>query len=223
MSVILDFSQFDAVLRAYVARCPHTLDAIVNKKMYYILRAAWEGTPKAERSTIEQALNVVAYKISRSRKTGKSKRGTAMVGKGSRVYALVNARRRKAGLKGLHGKDMEKAARKLVGARLRASGTLRRGWLLALRTFSAAAKESMVNAQDGRQPTGRGRASAAQPGWDPSASSVYEVNIESRHEARIDPRVEAAVADAFEREQASMKEYIERKIQEEIQRAGAGP
>jgi hypothetical protein len=213
---------FDAVFREYIARCPHTLDEIVNKKMYFILRAAWEGTPQVQRSTIEQNLSIDAYKIRKSRKTGKFSRGAAVHGSGSVVFRIINARRKRAGLKGLYGKDMAKAVRRLTGARLRAAGTLRRGWLRSLLTFAAKAKEAMVSASDGKMPAGRGAPVAAEPGWAPIAATSYEVNIESTKDARIDPRVEQALAAAFAREQASMQDYIERKIQEEIDRLGAG-
>ena len=222
MSVEFDMTKFDEVLRAYMARCPHTFDEIINKKMYFILRGAWQGTPKVERSTVEQNLNIVGYKIRKSRKTGKFSRGAAVLGKGSMIFRIINARRKRAGLKGLYGTDMAKAAGRLRGARLRAIGTLRRGWLRSLLTFASRAQESMVAAQDGRLPAGRGNPIPAVPGWNAIATTTYEVNIDSTKNAKIDPRVEQALASAFEEEARSMQTYIERKIQEEIVKAGAG-
>ena len=213
-----DMSKFEAGLRQYVARFPGgVLEDILNKKMYFILRGAWERTPQVKRPKIEQDLNVIAYKVRRSRKTGKLSRGRAVHGKASIAPVLVNARRKKAGLKGLYGKEMEKAVRRLTGARLRGAGILRRGWLRSLLTFASRAKEGSV-AVDGRLPAGRGSPRPAQPGWNALATTTYEVNIDSKGNARIDPRVSQATAASFEAELASMQQYIERKIQEELTR-----
>lgn len=220
MSFQIDSSKFEAALREYMVKCPQTLETILNKKMYFILRGAWQGTPKVERSKIEQELGVVAYKIRKSRKTGKFSRGAAVHAKGAIVHAIINARRRKAGLKGLQGKEMDRAVRRLQAARFRGAGILKRGWLRSLLTFSSKARESMVAANDGRLPAGRGQPRPAEAGWNPIASTTYEVNIDSTGNARIDPRVERALATSFEAERASMQQYIERKIQEEIEREG---
>lgn len=214
MSATFDMSQFNRTLNEYMAKHPGTLEEIVDKKMYFVLRGAWERTPEVTRQQVERDLSVSAYRIRRSRKTGKLSRGRMILGNTSLLYALVNSRRGNARLKGYYGKEMEKAARKVANARIRAAGTARRGWLRPLLLFAGKTRDAVPSqAFTGRQPAGAGSGKVAQRGWSPLAEANYAVNIEG---SRIDPRVEAALRDSLAAEEASMREYIARKVQEEI-------
>ncbi len=201
MSASLDQSEFDKTLREYIAKVPGDLEKILNRKMYFILRAAWERTPIATREVIEKALNVIGYKLKRSRKTGKLNRGRAILG-ASVLNLIVQARRAKAGLPGLYGKAMAAASAKLAGARLRAAGTMRRGWLKSLLAFAGKSQESVPSDAFGARPKGAGEARVAEAGWNPTAEAAFEVAIERG--ARFDPRLEQAVQSAFDAEEASM-------------------
>lgn len=220
MSAILDDSEFQKTLGEYVAKCPDDLERVINRKMYFILRGAWERTPEATREKIERALNVVGYKLKRSKKTGKVSRGRNIVGEASILYLIVQSRRAKAGLKGLYGKAMQKAASALAGARLRASGTAKRGWLRALLAFANRSKSSMPSdAFTGRAPKGRGDGKPAEAGWNPTAEASYEVLID--RQSRFDPRLETALQASFDAEEASMKKYLEDELGKEIEKMSA--
>lgn len=217
MSVELDMTAFDAALRKYVAESPSDLEDIVNTKLLYVARGALERTPKADRSSIEQALEVVGYKASVSKKTGNFKRRGAILGSGSLLYRLVNARRRRAGEKGLKGKEMAAAARKLLGARLRAIGSLKAGWIRPIQILAARVKESMGSTGGLPRVKGRGTATPANASWNPIAEMTYEVTERKGGGGdQIDPRVEAALQQSFDAEARSMEEYISRKVQERL-------
>lgn len=218
MSATLDHSEFDKTLAEYVAKVPGRLEQIINRKMYFILRKAWELTPIATRETIERQLNIIGYKLRRSRKTGKISRGRSILG-ASVLNLIVQARRAKAGLKGLYGKEMAKASSKLAGARLRASGTMRRGWLKPLLAFAAKSKDSVPSDAFGALPKGSGEARPAEAGWSPTAEAAFEVMIEKG--ARFDPRVEQALQAAFDAEEASMRQYIEEQLEKDLKEMAA--
>lgn len=219
MSIRLDDSQFNAALRDYMAVSPHTFEEILNRKLWSIIFNAWKNTPVATRAQIEHDLNIIGYKLKRSKKTGKVSRGRSIIG-ASVLNLMINARRGKQGLKGLYGKEMAKASSKIAGARLRASGTMRRGWTRAMLALSPYAKASVPGeAFGGRLPSGRGSGTPAQPGWNARAEATFEVLIEKG--ARFDPRVEQALENAFRAEEASMRSYIEEKMNEEIRKISA--
>jgi hypothetical protein len=217
MSADLDMSAFDEQLRQYMAVTPKDLEDVVNTKLLYVARGAMAGTPVADRSDIESALGVVAYKTSVSKKSGSFKRRAAILGAGARVFALVNAARKKAGLPGAYGKDMAKAARGLLGARLRAVGSLKAGWINPIRILAARVKENFA-AERLPRVKGRGSATPAEPGWNPVAEMTYEITERKGGSAgdQIDPRVEAALQAAFDAEARSMAEYVARKVQERL-------
>jgi len=229
MNVTFDSSQFQATLREYAVQCPHDLQDIINKKMLFILRAAWKATPKAERSEIERALGVIGYKITRrpQKRTGKFGRSQAIT-HGTIAPMIINAARGRAGLKGLRGRDMAKAVSALIGNRKKAAGTMQRGWLRALLTFANASGESTGATSDGPRPRGSGGGRPAKAEWSPAGEAFYEVNIDARssgklvynphtpRDPKIDPRVEKALAEAFAAEERSMRDYIERKISEKL-------
>lgn len=217
MSVTVDLKQFNRTLNDYMAKTPKTLEEVINKKMYFVLKGAWERTPKVDRSTIEKDLNIIGYKVRRNRKTGKMSRGRMISGHASLLYLLVNARRGKSGRKGLYGRQMDAAARKLAAARFRAAGTARRGWLKPMLAFASRSKETVPGQALGKLPAGAGSAKIAQPGWNPVAEATYAVAIDKGKQ--IDPRVETALAASFAAEEASMRAYIEQKIQEDINAA----
>ncbi|MGQ0561066.1 MAG: hypothetical protein ACT443_04235 [Gemmatimonadota bacterium] len=215
-TVQLDMREFNEALRQYVLVCQRELADILNKKLLFIVAKAWKATPRASRAEIESSLNVVGYKVRRSKKTGEIKRGSAMLGGGSAVYSIINARRARTGQKGLYGAEMAANARKFVGRRLRAIGALQRGWIGALKKLIAVTRQSEEQ-PGGPRVKNPGRARPATPGWNPVAEAEYDLalgrsGIAGKQDS-IDPRVVAALQAAFNTETASMREYIARKMQ----------
>lgn len=221
----------DKVLRSYLAKAPDSFQEILNRKMFFILRAAQQGTPKADASKIESELGVIGYKVSRSRKTGNFRRGKAVTS-GPTAAMIINAARGRAGLKGLTRKAMAKAVNALVARRRTAVGTLRRGWNRALSMFAAASGSGSANIEPGRRPKGFGGGRAATPGINPEAEATYDLNIDAHRpgavnynpkkhfDPRVDPRVQQALEAAFRAEESNMREYVERKIAEDLAASG---
>ena len=210
MSADLDMTDFNNALNAYMAVTPHALEEVINKKMLFIARGAMERTPRADRSAIEGALGVVGYKVSLSKKTGTFKRRKAIVG-GSLVYRIINAAQARRHEKGLYGRAMQRAVTKFLGARLRAIGSLKAGWIHPIRIFTAIVKTAFGSAENLPTVKGRGTGKPATAGWNPVAEMTYEITERKGGSAgdQIDPRVEAALQAAFDAEAASMREYVE--------------
>src|SRR5690349_9441988 len=93
----VDMTEFQQALRGYLCKTEKALPEALNTKMFYIARGAHRGTPIADRGKIEQELSVTGYKISKSKKTGKFRRGRATVAGGSIIYRIINARVGRAG------------------------------------------------------------------------------------------------------------------------------
>jgi hypothetical protein len=224
--ITIDTTEFDKTLNEYVATVPGDLEEILNRKMFFILKGAYDRTPEADKGAIERGLMVDSHSVSMSAKTGRYKKRKANFANSAAVFRIIQAARRRAGLKGLYGKSLGKAARALLGSRSRAVGTLRRGWTRPMDTFAKAARMSSPSSPGNVR--GRGGGNAATPSFDPVAEAWYDVNINARSRSklvynpnastnpRIDPRVEAAFSAAFDREEQSMREYIERKLQERM-------
>jgi hypothetical protein len=218
MSDSLDMSEFDATLARYIAAVPHALQDILNKKMLYIAAGAYRKTVKAERATIERDLQVVAYKLSKSRKTGQFKRGKSVSG-GPRVAYIINALRRKKGLPGLEGKEMAKEVSRFTGKRLRAIGSLKAGWVGILKKLAAVAHgQSFI--EPGPRVKQVGVARPAKDGWDPIVEIEYGVTEKRKSEKLIDPRVVKALGDAFADESRSMEDYMTEQLQKQANTSG---
>jgi hypothetical protein len=219
MSMQLDMRQFNETLARYLAVCPRTIEEILNKKLLFIAVAAYKLIPKADRSDIERNLDVIGYEVRQSKKTGKMKKGRAIVG-APILYKIVNAMRGRKGEKGLYGAEMKKAAQKELSSRFRAIGSLRSGLVAPIKTLAAKAKE-FLNLEKLPSVKQRGQATPAQPGWNPEASFQYNLAINKGNGMTIDPRVESAVAQGFAQEAASMEEYIIKRMQKDADKINA--
>ena len=208
----IDDRQFQAALRQYMSISSRTLAEILNKKMLRIAFAAHKKTPKADRAQIEQQLGVVGYKFSKSRKTGLFKRRKAITASGALVHRIINARLGRAGKKGLYGKDMKKASQSFLGKRFRVIGTLKAGWLAAIRAFAKATGEAP--GVGGIPVKGKSESIIAKDGWNPKAEMAYNVNsFRGQHQAYIDPRVVTALQEGFTDEAQDMQRYCAREMQ----------
>lgn len=216
MSMQIDDREFQAALRQYLAKTEKSLAPALNTKMFYIGRGAHRNTPQADRSKIEAELGVIAYKISKSKKTGKFARRKAIVGgSGPRlVYAIINARLGRAGKKGLQGKEMAAAAKRLLGKRFRGIGTEKDGWLHAIRKFGAAIGQGFTKDGGAGRLKGKSVGTVAKDGWNPECTLEYNVNsYDTKHKQYLDPRTVRALQQAFTDETRSMQEHLRKKLQ----------
>lgn len=143
---------------------------VANKKLYYTARRAVWYTQVANASKIANELgqNVTA---------AKGKRAGSVTMKGQSLFnnrirkdgteeslaeRLVNFYRVKLGKKGISGDKLKKAARALVGARLRSIGFLKAGWVASRDAMKRQAK--IMSAPEGTVAGGSKRAGVARLG-----------------------------------------------------------
>jgi hypothetical protein len=218
-----DTTEFQSALRNYLAATEKELSVALNTKMFYIARGAHRNTPQADRSKIEAELGVTAYKISKSKKTGKLTRRKAIIGGPVRLaYAIINARRGRAGKPGLYGSQMAKAVKSMLGKRFRAIGTAKDGWLAGIRKFVAAIGQGFEKEGGASRIKGKSTAIVAKPGWDPFCELEYNVNsYDTKHAQSIDPRTQQALQTAFDDEARSMNDYLIKRLQKEADKINA--
>jgi len=215
-----DQSGFDQALQGYLKVTSRTLQQVLNTKLYYIARRAIWNTRKADTSSITQQLGSIVT-VSRLNRNGKTvrKRVSQLV-PSSRVNAplaalIINARRAKAGLPGLYGKQMERAVKSLLGARMRSVAFIKSGFVPGVRILEPFADRAGAPASDssarifGRP---KGTATPAPSGYKIQAELV---NLASAHGDKKGALVRygsEGLDKAFQDEAASMIEYIERKM-----------
>lgn len=231
---LTNLPEFQGLLRKYMAHSERDLPEALNTKMFYIARGAARGTPIGDRDKIESELGVVGYKIEYTKRSSpvttdfigpikaqmkvisrKKRVSNAVIAGGAIIYKIINARKRRAGKKGLSGADMRLAAEHVIRDRFRAVGTLKAGWWGAIRALGSAIGAANYVEVGMNRVKGPGTASIAKQGWDPSVSIEYNVNSFSQpgHSQYIDEHVKDALAAAYDAEAASMADYIIKKMQ----------
>ena len=159
----------DALKKLAYAKGKNMSD-VVNKKLFYTARRAVWYTKAANASAIAKELgqNVTGAKGKRAGSVTmkgqslfnnrRNKEGTEE----SLAERLVNFYRVKLGKKGLSGEKLQKAARALVGARLRSIGFLKAGWIAARDSMKRQAR--IMSAPEGTLAGGTKRAGVARLG-----------------------------------------------------------
>lgn len=216
-TIVIDDTQFQSAFRQHLAETERELPVAVNTTMFYIARAAHRMTPESDRGKIEKVLGIADYKMRRSRKTGKLKRGKAILStrRAKLVYMIVNARLRRAGKKAIAGAEMGVAAAKLVGKRLSGIGTEKDGWLRAIRTLGAAIGQQGTRDGGAARIKGKSIAVLAKDGFTPYAVLEYLVNSRDGKTGQMimDPRTVAALQAAFDGEAEKIRERLLRRMQ----------
>lgn len=213
MSGRVDQSGFLSTMRQYASLTPRMIPEILNTKMTYIIKGAYQETPKGDKSKIMADLGA-SIRSSTVDKKGKVRNRYNYTPR-PLVYGLINAQRKKQGKPPITGSEMAAEQRKFVSRRLRAVGSLKSGWVKPLLAFARASKES-ANIQERVGVKAKGEFSLAKPAWRAEATAIYNLTIKKGNQQIIDPRLEAALQKAFDKEEASMKEYIERKLGNEF-------
>lgn len=122
-----------------VAHSERTYPQFINGQALSVALRAVKQTKKADASRIVYALvGNVRTKVRVSRKTGKRVATRQYdVAEESLAARIVNARLVERGEKPIFGKELVKAVKRMIGARLRAVAFIRSGWIYAIRTLSA--------------------------------------------------------------------------------------
>ncbi|HWN95009.1 MAG TPA: hypothetical protein VNT99_08250 [Methylomirabilota bacterium] len=225
MSLQWDDREFTQTLRVYAVKCQRTLPEILNKKLFFIARGAQQNTPIGSRERIERSLMVTGYELRRTKsgkrlRKGKAARGGAILAS-PLVYKLINAARRKKGLKGLRGAAMKAAVAKFLAGRVRSIGTQKRGWNQPIGTLARAAHEAGTREPGKAIQQAKGKATPAKDGWNPVAELMFELNLDWKGKPFLDPKTVAAVAGAFRAETASMEQYLVQRMQKDADAVSA--
>lgn len=226
-----DQTQFNEVLKEYLGWTKRTLAEVLNTKAYYIARKAIWYTAKASKESIGDSLGrfVSTSRTTKSGKTTTSRRlelAEAREADAPLAALIVNARRGAEGRPGLYGQAMAAAVRQLIAARVRSIAFIKSGWLPAIRILQTFAKD-----KSGAGPTdSAARIYGQEKGAAYPAVEGHEMISRIVNSAAGKAGTSAAALDkyggkgldmAFYDETASMKEYIERKMAEDADRANA--
>ncbi len=219
-------AEFSRVLNLYASRSKRSFMESLNSRLCDILIKSYIKTRRAEKSRIEAKMNVVGYKLSRSRKTGALRKSRAILAKnaeGLTNAALLYIRRKvksghKSDLRGMTTADKNRKGERLLRAILRSVGFMASGFIPALKVFSAL-RESRGNSR-GRvnfkdqvgQPKGFGT---------PAVSVENPVAIAGNTTKVADPVVAPAVEEAM-RESMAYMEGVLRKNHEDALRGLEG-
>jgi len=221
MSANWDQRGFDRALLEYMKYTSRSLQEAVNTKAYYIARKALWFTKKADRASMIRSLGGYV-KVQALNKAGRTvnrrilQLRDARIGQAPLAAVIINARRGRAGEKGLYGPDMARAIRGLLTARTRALGFIKSGWLPAIKLLAPYAdKRGQPRIDHSVKQRGRAKGTA-QPARGLSATIRAQiVNLASPIRDRKGALLKygsKGLDVAFRDEAASMWEYIGRKM-----------
>ncbi len=207
MGTTIDTSKFDRAMREYLKYTKKDLKDVVNTKAYYVARNAVALTKTTDKTVVESSL-----------------RQASMIAPGAPVAAIiVQKQRAAAGKEGLYGRKMETAVNKLIRIRKNTVNFLRAGWIPAIKEFEG------VGVRGGPQykkpivkgtPKGGGRACRSEV-WKAEASIWNSVtggtNTKGLNKSpgtdKIHSILQEGLQKAINKEEASMRQYVEKKIQ----------
>ena len=221
MSVKINSAAFTQQLRRYAKVNRRSFKEIVNAKALDMAFQALKYTDAANASAIEYKLGAIGNKVIKSRKTGQLRKGKRMLKESSFAARIVNSRRKKAGQPMIWGKELEKAAQKLINMRVRAVKFLKSGWLPAIKKLSYA-----VERRDRRPwPKGLSKGKAATKGWGRPAKAelnpeAWIANSATNNSQQAISKVKAGLSRGMAASVADMAVYIEKKLGRDYRKAG---
>lgn len=224
-----DQSRFDRTFARYMEHTSRDLVTAINTKSYFIARKATWFTHKADRGKIESSLGRRITTMKTVIKGGKarlvSRRGLELT-RAKQYNAplaglIINKRRGKkasGGKGGLTGRDMARAIRDLLAARLRSVAYFRSGWLAAIKRLAPLADKAGAPPMDTSARTYGGVAKGSvYPAVNLSTKSASTIINEawSRHDqsnAAFYKHASRGLQRAFDDETKSMARYIKDKM-----------
>ncbi len=200
----VDKTEFTRTLKVYVPLCKKTHAEICNSKALFVARGALRETKKSTKAEIKADLMAPS-----------DRDPSAPI-----AALIVNAMRKAAGLIGLYGTDMKQAVAALIKNRKVAS--LASGWIWSIKELTPIADTRGAPPLD-RKPKAVGRpkgyAVPAKDGWSPKATIVNTMAAKwDTRDGAVDV-AGPALQRAFDNEEASMRQYIERKQREAADKA----
>lgn len=216
VSLIADFKSFAAAANAVVADSERTFPEFANSRMLFVAKKAIEDTEKADANRIAyQLAGNVRTKIRISRKTGKRKAVRQYdVMEDSLAARIVNAKLKAAGQSLIWGRELAKAARRLIGARLRSVAFIRSGWVYAIRTLAPLVGQSSI-APGATKMSGQVKGYAYPARFAISSVVKCEIGNTALIEDKRSPMAiaERGLSSAVRREQSEMLARWQKKLQ----------
>jgi|TARA_Y100000034_G_scaffold37265_1_gene45793 hypothetical protein len=221
MSLKINQAAFRRELRQYARVNKRSFREIVNAKALDMAFQSLKHTDSANPGAIEYKLGAVGNKVSKNRKTGALRKGKRILKDDSFAARIVNSRLKKAGKPLIWGKELEKAAQRLINMRVRAVRFLKSGWMPAIKKLSY-----KVDRRDRRPwPKGLSKGKAAPKGWATPAKEelrpeAWIANSATNSAPAAIRKVEAGLSRGMAAAVADMRVYIERKLGRDYKKAG---
>jgi hypothetical protein len=212
--------KFEEAFREYMQFTSRTLQVAINTKAYYIARRALWNTVKADQYKIISDLGGLG-KVTVQNRKGKMVKRNMLFLKPAHYHdaplaaIIVNARLGAAGRKGLYGKAMERAIRKLLAARKRSVAFIKSGWLPAIKMLgplSDRRKQPPIDIAARQVGRAKGTAKPARSNTHPVAEIVNLASARRDEKGALIRYGSGALDQAFMEETASMWAYIEEKM-----------
>ncbi len=190
----MDTREWSRTLAQYMEHTKKDLATVINTKALYIDRGAIRETEKADiQKLTEELRDGLAEKI-------------------------IRARYFKEGKKQPSNAEVEEKAKRLIAARRRSVGFLKAGWIPGIQAFNRALGRSSTAPSRSLlwSKSNIGGAKAAQPGWKIEAemwNAAVATHGGQQGEAALAKFATAGWEKAAAKEVASMKVYIEGKLQ----------
>lgn len=225
--ITINTAQFRAAMREYKEFTKRDLATILNTKGFYISRGAVRATYRPTKEKVRRDLEKLfgGKRVSKVTVTRFSSSGFTQF-QAPLLALIINARRGRKGLPGLYGSAMKKVMDSEVGRRYRSIGFIASGFLQAIKDFepyaerkgSAPARDSSVK-QFG-QAKGYGTP-ARSGGWVVKAIINNSASAHGDTKGALEKFATAGLQTAVDAEVASMKQYIEQKMQETANKVNA--
>lgn len=172
----LDRTQFNAGLRMILEGTKRTISEEINQRGLNVAGRSANEMDAASKVEIHQELGEIArgLRVTKKGRLVRSNKRIYATGRNGapRAALIINARRARAGKKGLHGKEMQVAINRMVSARKGSTGFKKSGWFWAIRNISSRIRRPFIIARmRGIRWSGasKGRGTAAVESWTPTA------------------------------------------------------
>lgn len=210
-----DLRKFQEDFRRLAASTQRPLHTFTNSRLWHVAEEAKRLTPVADRAKIQSDLGAT-IQSERVDKKGRTRR-RYKYSPTPVAYAIVNWRRRNAGLPPIPRGEMASAAKKMIAGRLRAVGSMRAGWARGMAALASAfGKSGDRSGPRIKQPS---TATPARPGWKPQATIEYRLTVNDGGK-KIDPRVAVATDGGFRKEHGQILGQLEKQVKKSWREAG---
>ncbi len=234
-AITIDTREFEAALREYEASTTKALPDILNQRAFNVAARTMDamkpapGGEQAERAKIrsymnEQVSTRVRLATSGKRKGKFLKRG-ARGNQLARVNLIIQARRAKAGLKGIQGQEMRQAEGRFKLAAQVGVGFLKSPFIPVIKGLHALVKFKRVATRWARISVwpgsdGWGKVNPAKTGWNPFVAMEMRWKTKGTPE-KVQRMVEPHMQAAFNAEGQELMRHVQEKLQQDADRINA--